>query len=287
MASSEEQLSPEEKLLKVIQGKGDDEGDSQDTAAGVKAEQSATVKEPESADGPEEAVEPAAVAEKAEPAAEEETTEADTVAPPAEAEPEGEGQDKEAVEPAALIGTAPPAVQGKRGSRQMGIRTVNKCLAAVVVILILFAVLEIWANIQSAPEVAPALPGEAPPLDLETPGSETDLPDIKKVLQQWTENPIVGIRDEAGPAPTPGPSPAPAKPVATYAEEHLNLIGLSVFTEAGAAQREAIVVDGEAEKMLFLKKGDTFSTGDWELEVLDIQSDSVKLTDGKEELIVK
>ena len=281
MPASEEKLSPEEKLLKVIQGGDEEKGESEAPATTAPAGLSA----------PAVAAEPGLATPSEGVAATAPATAATVVddEAPAAAAVVSEGTPQEPAPAAAPAAPpAPPVARHAPSSRQLGIRAVNKCLAAVVVILILFAVLEIWANIQSAAAAAAVAPlREDAPLDLGAAGAETDLPDIKIVLQEWTKNPIVGIPAVSAKA-APQPEQAMAKrPWRKYVEENLNLIGLSVVESAAGGEREAIIVDVKKDKMLFLKAGDKIMADDRELELMSIQSDSVKLTDGKEEMLVK
>lgn len=332
MADSEEQLSPEEKLLKVIRGGEGDEG--QKAAPG---EETDVVGEPAVKPGPAMVAElaeekkraaasatggdkpPASASDKkqASPAQKEEAAPADKnekkgagqaaksasskAEPPPAAERKGKtkaGRNKgkkkarpgKTPEPAVVGGggAVMTGVPDKRGSRPLGIRTVNRCLVGVVILLILFAVLEIHANLQSA-SAATTVAVQAPvaPLDFGTEGQEQELPELKIVLQEWADNPIVRLRDEPATVrqQASGQQKPPETPLSVYVEENLNLIGLSLT--GGPGGTEAIVVDNKTGKMHFLKVGDKIQAGNHELELVNIQGEKARFSGGNEELTIE
>lgn len=271
--AKEQDLTPEEKLLNVIQ-----EGDSEEPKAGESeavgpaASSNATVaaEQVPAEEGAEKAKLKLAKAAGTEAASGDKAT-----------APEGAAKDEKAAA-AGVIAAGPMAVsKGGRGTR-FGIGTVNKCLVAVVLIMIGFAVYEIWASIQVPGHEGVVLAG-MPDMTWLDQLPEEALPPIEDVLKAFKENPIIGPRK---PARTVGSATVTPTPLDNYVKENLNLIGLS-NVPGDADTPEAIIVDKKLEKMHFLRIGDKVSINKRELELVEVTAEYAELLDGETKIRVE
>ncbi len=277
MAKDEEHLSPEEKLLRVIQGGG------KKRAAAVPGQP------PVSAP-----VEPAASAGMA-PAVKDPIEMSPPVAPLAPPSREaGPGPEPvlpstrlklardPAERPSAPVQTpAPPltALPARRtGTASMApldLRTVNIVLAALVLVVLLFSAHEIWANVrvqQTAPRVDVLGLTAAPTLDV-----ERELPPLEALLDAVDERPLFAVATE-------GPAPEPAAPVFAPPDSYCSLLGISRLDNG---ENEAIIMDSRLKKMLYLKVGDRISSDSQVWTVKDIQGDRVIFASGNRESVVR
>lgn len=173
---------------------------------------------------------------------------------------------------------AEPAVVDKTARRSVvNIGFVNKILAIIVIVMVGLAVYEIWKNIKrsayktdSTDNVLVAtLVDQAP---------EDELPPLGEVLTKFAESEFVGKPDKVEVKTVDPKKPEPT-PIETYVKENLNLIGLS--------GDEAIISDGKTGKMHFLKLGDTMIINDVEVKVSEVSSEYVELSDGDKKVRIK
>lgn len=278
-------LSPEEKLLKVIQD-GDEKGEPADEqGAELRSEHANAV----AAAGGDSARARLKLADQPQAARE--------FPPAADAEDSSAVQLMDAVEDLNEPAMSVVAPGKKVAGGGFVISTVNKILAAVIVIMLGFAVYEVWASVTTRPlsrETMVAQPAEGgadaagvgePNVLPGGPGSEWD---IEKTLAAFRKRPILGAQDEVGVLTGPTvPPPPPQVGWVQVARESLNLIGLSEVT-GGSGEVEAIVVDRAADKMFFLTVGAKFIVGNSkEVTVENITTEGVELSDGQDKITVK
>ena len=158
--------------------------------------------------------------------------------------------------------------------------TVNRCLAALVVVILCFAGYQIWANVHAMQMPAPGAVEEIL-LDYE---EEVDLPPLEQLLSAWRSSPILGqprARETNGAGARS--QPEPRVPWKEYVSENWDLIGLS--SHEGRA--EAIVFDRLESKMHFVSVGQKVTMKDRELELEEIGGEQIVLTDGTEKITLK
>ncbi|MBN1557977.1 MAG: hypothetical protein JW951_07505 [Lentisphaerae bacterium] len=255
MTENQEELSPEEKLLKVIQSGGEQAGSGEDAAA----------------------------------AGEENAPPRLQLKKQAPAPPESEGADAAGLpEPGGLIGAGVPDYFERKpaGGAPVGITLVNRCLAGVVVVMLLFAVYEILANIQTVDRYGPEPAGEWEAPELSAAGGDIVLPTLENVLASFRERPIFQRPVNAAEDGVTETRQVRVPNWEAYTRENLNLIGTSRLGGADSG-REAILVDKRADRMYFLREGDTVVVDERTLEMKRIETDSVILTDGSKEITLE
>jgi hypothetical protein len=292
MAAKENQLSPEEKLLKVIQ-EGDKaeqvavgpviappvilEPTSEDIAAASPVRASAAAKAPTPAKVEEKPKLQLKKEVKAGVGAAEDKAADDAAAK--DAQEKSPGKKAAASKPGFI--EAGPAV-GRKPAKvpALGISTVNRCLAAVVLIMIGFAAYEIWASIQVS-QKAPRDVVDAPPIPLLNPVQQQSDISFQEVLKAFRDKNVIGAKPESEIPPVQGDQPP--QPIVTsmeiYVRDNLKVIGLS--------DDEAIVVDRKPNKMYFLKAGEKVSINDQEVDIVAVTEESVKIKQGDREIEIK
>jgi hypothetical protein len=288
MAEKEQELTPEEKLLKVIQegDEGADAGEAPVEAVEPAADEAvvpsaAAAPEPPVAEVPAE-VEASAeappkksklkLAKGAKAAAATAATETDEPAPedaPRESSP-------------GMIG-AGPVVMGKASRAPLfGMALLNKILAVVVLVMIGFAVYEIWANIRyPVYEAAPLNDPGVATLDQVPDGELAPLDDV---LKDWEEQQLFGQKTHPLAATNTVTPVKQTTPFEVYARQNLKLIGLSSDGKGGS---EAILSDRKADKMHFLTLGGTFTVNDVQITVSDITAEYVEVVDGEKKVQIE
>ena len=292
-----EQLSPEEKLLRVIQG------DKPASPESAQEEPETVFEAPEehtlatvaaapvpAADSPKDdeprAESPVEERPKLKLAEEEKTPAAATVAAsgaaaaPAKAVKRGrKGKAKataavpaEEKEPAPLISRK----AGRPEGMELGIGTLNRCLVAVAIVMLCFTAIEIWANVRGDAGVAIRSAADlALPVASVAAGS---MPPIDAVLKSLASRPLFPVPFQP---PPPNSSPPPPPP-----QENLVLLGMSRLP-GSVDGMEAIIVDKVANKMHFLRIGQVLSVGQKDLKLEAIAKDHIIFSDGSEQVIVR
>jgi hypothetical protein len=182
---------------------------------------------------------------------------------------------------AAAAPAASEAARPKRARRGgFGIRVINRCLAAAIVVLLCLCGLEIFARagLRGEPPPAPGEGGEqvAPPQE-----ALTALELVRKAFQ---EKQIWDMGEEPPPGPGPGPKPPPEPaPV----EETLKLIGLSRRPGAAPDQVTAVIMNNKEKKMYFLKPGEKLPFNAREFKVEEVFPDRVVVAEGQTRLTIK
>ena len=307
-----EELTPEEKLLKVIQENGGEQeqaAEAEEQAPLTAALRAGEEPPPTAEDIAAEAASEAGLAnmeaeEKMAVAAAPEQTPAAESEPPAESAPrkklklaragkakaaasgagkaDGAGAGKDETR-TAIIEAGPLAPVTSARAPRFGIGTVNRILAALVLLMVGFAAYEIYASMRTplAPSTVPA--GTTRYTIAEVP--EGDLPPIEEVLDVFKNRPIIGEPKEK-PEPRGPQQPPPVTPFQRYAKENMNLIGLSAPTGDPQAG-EAIIVDTKADKMHFLRVGQELAIEGKNVTLARITADYVVFQVGEEEVRVE
>jgi hypothetical protein len=277
----EKQASPEEKLLKVIQGGGEAPSSSAKDASPRAPARTAAAPTPR-AEKP--VPTPAAKPEKASSAAKQDVKSklkvaASDQAPTSSATPKpANAASAKPATPAALAAGA--ATHRKRPKRKVNLRTVNFSLAAIVLVILFLLGYEIWAAIETSGQdtrvVVPRLPGG---------GTEVVGPAqlvlSKDILDKFEARPLIG----GAAVPTNAPPAGTTTAWILYARDNLKLAAF--IGNPGAAQK-AVIIDKKLDsKMIFVKLGDKIAAGDQEVTVKEFQSDKVILFDGAQKQAVK
>ncbi|MBT3295434.1 MAG: hypothetical protein HN919_08345 [Verrucomicrobia bacterium] len=183
----------------------------------------------------------------------------------------------------AVAGPARPRPQGS------GIRVVNRFVAAAIVLILVFGVLDLFATIRQPP-------GDMTPIDTPTdpaagvtaatqPPSE-GLPLLAKLLDSFGKRPIVRDLDQSGSTTTDTEVVTTRTRIPDWKvyAQHLDLIGLS---GGAGGEKEAIVADRKANRMHFLRIGQEMVAGEIQFKLVRIATDHVVFEKDGEEVIVK
>ncbi len=281
----EDHLSPEEKLLRVIQGEGQKRKAGGGAAPAAEGAPTKAVAAPVSA---------TAVASA--------TTPAPSPAPATPTTVAGRGSEKRSLKVAdkdavAAVGedavTASPAesskaaekalpakaaVMAKRTSSEsdLSVRALNIVLAVFVLIVILLTGREILANVKTS-DINVQI-GEVSLPEAGTQDAERDLQQLDTFLDALDVRFLFAAGVEA---PQLAPAPPPPPPPSDYCK----LYGISVNTVT--SEKEALVMDNKINKMLYLKVGDGVSSEGQPWTMTEIQSDRVIFKNGSNESVVQ
>lgn len=273
--AEEKELSPEEKLLRVIQGK---KGGEQAATSPAPARPSAA---PAAPAGPSSsppvrpaarpavapaAVVPALIDDKVEEAA---TANLPPVAPAPAAGVEAKGDDPR------------PQVRKLRRNDEQGVQRANRMLMLAAALILILVGFQIWANVSERPLPA-AKPGDAL-----LPAEPTNL-----VLAATSEY-VKLFEDRPWFPPAGGGGVVVTSVIQTV--DALTLVRQSVrlvaVSDLGEGQMEAIVVDNTTGRMHFLRPGGRLLAGEKgkekELTLVRAERDHAVLSDGKEEFVLK
>jgi hypothetical protein len=280
MAAPEKQVSPEEKLLKVIQSGGTEPSSStKETPAKAPARTTASPAPKQEKAAPAPSVKP----EKAPPVAKQDAKSKLKVAASdqtasASPKPADPAAAKPATPAAHAVGAAPAR---KRPKRKVNLRTVNSSLAAIVLVMLCLLGYEIWAAIETNGQdtrvVIPRLPG----------GGTQDMPRVEpvlssNVLEKFAARPIFGT---LAPTSEKTGTTTPTTAWILYAKDNLKLAAF--IGDPGAAQKAVIIDKKLNDRMIFVRPGDKITAGDQDVNVLEFQSDKVILSDGAQKQAVK
>jgi len=317
--AAEKEITPEEKLLKVIQSGGAAKADAAqgDKMAGSasghapsppKAQQPAAGQQTGPAQpkpaGP--AVKPAPAAAPVRAAAQKPP--ADQTASPASAAhgkqeaPSGQKpaaakdrgkEQKPATEPAlAAQEKGPHAAAPKKlhGSAVSMLPTVNRALGALAAALVALTAWQIWGMIRSsagngldrtATGAGPAAGAGGP--ELAAPGEEFD---VEKIVAAYLDRNIFKYSDTGQPQQGNVQAVA-ATNVSVQASELAARLKLMGFTRGDGAEAEVILWDQQQSRMHIVRKGGKIIVGEKPLELVDVERESVVLSDGRERLTVR
>lgn len=251
-----EELSPEEKLLKVIQSEDKtEESEASAAETAVEENNSTTVTDDETAGD----------------------TQPDDE-PPASSEP-------------AIASVEKASGSGGTFSPVVFIRTI----AALIIVMLAFSAAEIWGAVQNAQSEKSFVVtgGTAQNAFNEAAFSPSELPALAPVLSSISENRFLRRPGETVEIKTvvvennrAAPPPPPPADWQKYAKENLVLKGLSRLLD-GSNTLEAIVNDENENRMHFLKTGQTILLENVEVEITAIKNDTIELSDGKARFILK
>ncbi len=281
MPEESEQLSPEEKLLRVMQGSEDDEDGGEELSLQAESSEQAS---------PATRTEKLSVAEKtgmnqvsASPAPEESDF-IDEVT----ADREGDGRGRSGEEQD--VGNETPGSPKPLGSPEQNhvIRIVSRVIALVIACLILFSAIEVWAHVHKTLSVAGwSIPDDSASRTggpAATDQAEDGLVALPKVLEAFQERPILTGLDVA-PTVREGPTIVDP-PWIRQLREQYDLIGTStVGGEDGV--REAILVDKKDNKMHFLRVGQSLAVDKREFEVAGVADGKVVLRHGERDIEIE
>ncbi|MCK5850104.1 MAG: hypothetical protein KAH23_04250 [Kiritimatiellae bacterium] len=270
---AEEKISPEEKLLKVIQGEGEL---SAEDAAAEKVVAAAPV-----------AVEPA----KAKPKLKVVKKDPETSSTGNEGldEPSKQSSDASSKGDVGLIGVQTVAPAKKNEDAKSGLSLMNYALASAISMILFFTGLEIWGSVQQIAnddiswDVKRRQTGEdegSTEADVSK-GNESKLYEVTELKSAFEKMPIIKIPG-MGPI-IEGPKDVKLKPAnwQKYVKENLRLLGLSKVNN----DMEAIVSD--RNKMYYLRVGQEMVIEKITIKVKRLGGGGVELTDGIKTISVK
>ena len=272
----DEQVSPEEKLLNVIQNGGDEEDPAETMVSAAPAPDATLVSEEPEA-------EEAGVADTAVASA----SEADTVVAAADKPKLRLAEQAPVAAFAEEPGDEPdvaelPMVRKSQPVTRVNVTMVNRALVAVIAVILSFAAFEIWANVAGV--IVPKLPPQEWVIEQDV--DEEPLPSLADLLKAFEARPFLQDPKQI-PQTEPDPDRDPQPPTVgwrKYAKDHLDLIGIS---RAGDGW-EAIVSDRkENNKLYFLTVGMTIKVSEREITTQKIDGDQIILTDGKDTMTLK
>ncbi len=274
MSAAEEKLSPEEKLLRVIQGGKQEEGDEAVETEAVAAE---------AGDGPALAVSIDA-GDKTETAASGATDvgsaaneEGGSDSPPRLKLADQGGSDVPAADAAAAVMAAPaddteqtvavasvPDDVGKRKrfAPTYGINVANKVLAIAILFVLLLTGFEIWSQVKASQAETPP-----EPIQFEQRVPDIALPDLNKLLDNFNKRALFAVLK------TVVVREGPKRPVDLTKD--LSFMGIS---KTPAGDQEAIVMN-EKGNMNFLMEGANFEANGSQMTVARIEGDSITFVD--------
>ena len=283
MAVAEKQLSPEEKLQKVIQSGGEEKKQPTPEEKMLAAVKPPAEKAPAAKASPPPApVKPAearkddkkAGESKPAPAAGEEKSKLKVLKTDAAAEEkEASGKTLIGAPGPGVIGAgpAPVAVAGRSG-RKFSMGAVNRGLAAAILVILTLTGLEIRGAVRKV-EVVPLKPlpqtGEA----VAPAGNKEEMPSLESI--------VAGIKDLFPPRADTAVTPDGPKPPPPQLAGRLKLMGFS--------KDKAIVRDIKDEKMFITGKGEKILVGEQMLELIQMEQEKgqVIFSDGQNSIPVK
>ncbi|MDI6774425.1 MAG: hypothetical protein QME60_03385 [Verrucomicrobiota bacterium] len=307
MSAKEESISPEEKLLKVIQAGGrlPDAG-KQPAMPGattplpmsrsakspapesmaVPPEQKPEIVRPSPGRPPGLKPKPALVTPASPPA---ETSTAIHAVPAAKPQLLGHA-------PWVIAAGAPAATQKSQRRVCLGIGVISKSLAAAAIVMVLLLGWEVWTRAgtaqtrfdsssayeDAAPGTEPALPPSG--AEAQSPPPIPGLVSLDRLLRAYAQRNPLGL-PVAPPPGTNEPSSGTAlMPWANYVKANLKLKGLSRLP---SGDTEGIVADNKTGKLLFLMEGDNFLLERQLLKIESVGNDGVTITDGSRKTLLK
>lgn len=275
MSAAEDKLSPEEKLLRVIQGGKKDVDDDVPEAVSPAAETISAAEPVETAafemhEADETLSVKAAAEERASP------EEMPAGAPPklkladqadlgdevldASEFPEAASEDKEQTVAVAVV--PEELAKRKRFAPTYGINVANKVLAIAILVVLLLTGFEIWSQVKAGQTMtSPKM------IEMEQRVADAALPDLTTLLKAFRDRALFAVIERAEPIASPNRPDNVTK--------GLSLLGLSKNDEG---DQEVILMDDKTH-MYFLREGDDFEANGTKLIVARIESESVVFRD--------
>ena len=294
----EKQISPEEKLLKVIQGNGGKSGtptpeekmlNAAKAPAGSAGSTQKTVEAGKSGAGPKPAEPQAKGQLKLKP------TPVAAGKPEAKGKPEGgvSGSAQGVGGPKAEAPAPVPVAQAEIRKNSQGssfFQKINMALGFVVLLVIGLSGYEIYAGISTFDSIKKKIQIPSGDGGAISGATEVQLPDpydINAVLKSFVDRPW-SLPDLEKPSEDGGGIVETIKiinvPWQTYAKENYKLMG---FAGPDPATAEAIVSDKKENKLHFLAVGGRIDIMGAKINVAEVQKDYVLLSDGKGSLQIK
>jgi hypothetical protein len=303
MSEQDKKLTPEEKLLKVIQGGGkDDPKAAPQEPPKVQPPQPQQHVPPRLVPPAPKAAQPSATRPPS-PAKPAPASGAAAPSPsPSAVEPPRAGQVSSASvasAPAAAAAPQPPAAPPPAASKQAkparpapsvpaaaapalsncrspALTSLNRFLAVATAAMVAVSGWELWASCMGKPRSIPA-PGESGLSRGVSPLVATPSEPCAAATDAFSKKPLFAQVGDPPPVP-PGPTNLPQPEVV----KNLDLIGLSRGVEG--QPDEAIVVDRATKKNYFVKVGETLTIGQMQLELLSVADDHAVFRSGKGEI---
>ena len=311
MANTEKQVSPEEKLLNVIQSNGKQEDNKIKTepapakAAGAPApvqpvppktvpavQAFAKAQEPQKAEkpklklatGPQTSDEVSRVKSQG---GQPESPVSETKKQPANLDKKEEKPSKSQPKAKQDIGASPAPVSAsvpgmairKKTKRKFSLSSVNQILAVVIFVVLCFAGIEIFAAIKTERRSEPknTQPEINPRIDI---GRMMTAEELMPLISSdiWIRQPNISTG-------TSIVTNIQTTAWMDYMRKNIKLMGVSV--KDNEADTEAIFNDKEAKTMFYLKRGETTQINGVNVRLEVIEGDRVKLSDGKQSLDIK
>jgi hypothetical protein len=170
----------------------------------------------------------------------------------------------------------------KSTRRKFSVRAVNSWLAATVLVTISLSAYEMWAASRDTPPIP--RPAVVPVLGTKEPVNAPPSDSVPKFLVSLNNKDM--FQWNKGGVVSPGITNQPTADWIKYAKENLKL--KAFMGSAAKGTREAIVTDkGKENKMSFLKVGQKFTVGSLDVIVKELQNDQVILFDGVQEQAIK
>lgn len=267
MAANEEQFAPEEPLSEPEQGA------TADSQPEVAADEAATLDTSAESAAPERPKLKLAQDESATPSPDAVATE------PEQAELIGaDAATAAAPDSPVAVPTAPSGATRKHPVHGLGLTTINRCLAVVVLFIICLTAFEVWSSVGMTQ--LPAIPPLVMVDTWEEP--EYQLPPLAELLKAFEARDIIVNPDLAPVAEEEEVTMVRRKTSAgwtKYVRENLDLIGLT--------GGEAIVMDNKQGEMLFLRLGQEVVIQEQKLKLESIGGEQIELFDGKDRVTVK
>jgi hypothetical protein len=279
--AEDQQLSPEEKLLKVIQAP---EGQKEKPAQPPRTQPSAATAA--SADPPQKPT--PAKKLKPESAAPQPAPVATTPLPPGGAKvasqaPEVPQAVSGSLHPSEAAEPAGAALSGSSGDGSW-FRHTNRVLGVITFLMILLVAYECWSNLVAVREREK--PGPDEPRILPAPAA-AELPPLDGLIAEFEKGIVIQHPEDGvgSAARTNSVGPVTLTGWRDYAQRNLDLIGMA--SSGGPGAREAIVVDREKKQMHIVKPGDKLIVDGRQIEVVSVGEDEIDLTDGSVKLAIK
>lgn len=285
MAEPQDSMTPEEKLLNVIQSGGNTAASSEkpvEPAAPPAAEASGSpVSEPQKkAEKPVSAPKVRPSVKRAVPAGSGGAVSDKPTGVPKPRIVKSEEQDKASVPEITSLPEQPVVLKKKEAAAGSGIRTVNRMLAAGILVILGLSGLETFNAVK-----ARGVPVKTNPMQIPAVGEY--LPDVTEV-QKLFEKDIWWRPEDA--AAGEGQSLTQTITVSTtpwqeYMKKNMKLMGVSLKEDR--ASSEAIIVDSGGNKMVFVRLGNTFLVEGVEVRLDDLEHDRARFSDGKSSVELK
>lgn len=261
MAEEQDNVTPEEKLLNVIQS-GEEEAAPQAEPAPAAA-------------APAAAAEAAPVAEK--PAlkvakAEEAPAETEAVEAPA---PEGEQKPEEAAAPAPAVDSASSGFSKKKSGTGSGIKVINRMLAASILVLLGLAGFETFMTIRANGSVKDPGPVEMP----EAQSVELSIDEVASAYSGdiwWRLESITG--SDSGTQQQTKTITVSTTPWQQAMKGNYKLLATSI--KDPKEESKAILVDSRDNKMYFVRLGSSFMVEGTQVTLDDLEADRARFTVG-------